>query len=331
MSQLSVSIVIPCHNSAATIGETIEACLAQSFSGQIEVIVVDDGSTDQTAMIVTKYPEVRYLYQSNKGPAAARNRGWRAASGSIVCFTDSDCVPNPCWVARLVAAYNDHQIGGVGGSYSLLNPDSLLASCIHQEIMYRHHRMGKQAVFLGSYNASFRRRVLEEVGGFDETYKMASAEDNALSYRVIRLGYRLIFDVHNTVGHYHPVSLRKYLIRQFWHGYWRVKLYRDHPGMMRGDGYSGIRDFVQPPLYLLMLICLPFVWLPAGLYTVASLLAVGMLMQVDLVCFACRQTGDWKHLILAPIIIVRGIARGFGMLWGIVRFCLVSRRFAICW
>jgi glycosyltransferase involved in cell wall biosynthesis len=94
------TIVVPAYNAARTIKACVEACLNQDYAA-VEVVVADDGSTDDTARIVRSYP-VHYLWQENAGPASARNRGWRAATGEIVCFADSDCVPASDWVSRLV-------------------------------------------------------------------------------------------------------------------------------------------------------------------------------------------------------------------------------------
>ena len=273
----NVAIVIPECNATLTIAQCIEACLAQKYGGYIEVIIVDDGSKDRTAEVVPQYPSVKLITQSNSGPSRARNRGWKASNCQIIFFTDSDCVPNPLWVANNIQQYTSDKVAGVGGSYSILNPDSFFARCIHEEICYRHRKMPRKATFLGSYNVSFRREILEKVGGFEETYKMASGEDNDLSYKIIRLGYELIFDPNNNVGHYHPSQIWKYFKRQECHGYWRMKLYRDHPWMVKGDGYSNMLDFLQPPLFTIIFLLLPLFWLPGVFQLIGMLSGVAIL------------------------------------------------------
>jgi len=321
----SITIVIPTFNSSTTLAPCITACLNQDYQGPIQVIVVDDGSTDPTARLVGNFPEVRYIQQENGGPAKARNTGWQEAASQIVCFTDSDCVPNPQWVSRLVHRYDSDRIGGVGGSYSLLNGKNLLARCIHQEIVYRHARMPTQAVFLGSYNASFRKDVLERAGGFDETYAMASGEDNDLSYRVIQLGYQLIFDPTNTVGHHHPTGLLRYWKRQFWHGYWRMKLYGHHPKMAHGDGYSSPLDFIQPPLLLAIFFLIPFWWIPGVAWLWAGLAIAALGLQVPFIFRVVLETKDLRYLVLFPILIGRAWTRGMGMLYGVLKFFILKK------
>lgn len=104
MNEKTVTVVIPTYNAERTLGKTIEACLNQDYPKEkLEVIVVDDGSTDNTAQIVKRYP-VRYIFQEKGGPAKARNTGWKNAKGEIICFTDADCIPPKDWVEKF---YND--------------------------------------------------------------------------------------------------------------------------------------------------------------------------------------------------------------------------------
>ena len=258
-SQPKVTVIIAAHNAGRTIASCVEACLAQDYP-DVEVVVVDDGSTDDTEHVLRHYP-ARYLYQDNAGPASARNRGWRTATGEIVSFTDSDCVPARDWVSSLVKEYGSDRVAGVGGTYDIANDNSLLAVCIHEEIIQRHLRMPRDVNYLGAFNVSYRRAVLEQVGGFDESYGMASGEDNDLAYSVVKRGYGLVFTRDAKVAHYHPDNLLRYLRRQFWHGYWRTKVYRNHPHMAGGDAYGGLADLVQPPLALATLCLLPFLFI----------------------------------------------------------------------
>src|SRR3712207_2443148 len=85
------SVVIPVYNRAALVGATLDSVLGQEFEGEFEVVVVDDGSTDETPAVLARYGErVRVLRQENAGPGAARNLGIRTARGEYVAFLDSD-------------------------------------------------------------------------------------------------------------------------------------------------------------------------------------------------------------------------------------------------
>jgi glycosyltransferase involved in cell wall biosynthesis len=93
-----VSTIVPVHNGAATLARALESVLAQG-DAPVELLVVDDGSTDASAAVAQRFPEVRLLGQPQKGPAAARNAGIRAAAGELLAFNDADdsCpCPRPC-------------------------------------------------------------------------------------------------------------------------------------------------------------------------------------------------------------------------------------------
>lgn len=316
------SIVIPAYNAENTISNLIEVCLNQSVKS--EIIIVDDGSTDDTAKVIKKYP-VKYIYQENTGPAAARNAGSKAASGEIVCFTDSDCIPENNWVEKIVNKYTSDQIGGVGGSYDIANKDALLAKCIHEEIVQRHMRTSSETDYLGSFNLSYRKKVLEETGGFDESFRHASGEDNELSYRVKKAGYKLIFDKDIEVSHYHQTNLLKYLKEQYRHGYWRMKLYRLHPDMTKGDSYAGILDFVQPPLAMVIAGTVIISFFYKLLFSAAVLFAVLLLaLQLPVTLTAVIRNKQYSYLCFLPILFLRAFARGFGMLKGIWSFCILG-------
>jgi hypothetical protein len=287
-----------------------------------EVVVVDDGSTDGTGEEAAA-AGARVVRQENQGPAAARNAGWRASTGASILFTDSDCLACEDWAARLLPMLDEPGVGAAGGSYGMANRGSLLASCIQEEIAMRHRRMSREVRFLGSFNLAIRRRVLEEVGGFDPAYRRASGEDNDLSYRIRKRGYRLLFDREARVRHVHPERLARYLAEQARHGYWRMRLYRVHPERMRGDDYSGPLDFVEPPAAALFLLAIPFARVPAARWAGGGLLLVLVLAALA-PTIAIARAGGARHLVFLPVRIARSFARGAGMAAGIAAFWLAS-------
>jgi glycosyltransferase involved in cell wall biosynthesis len=319
---MKVSIVIPAYNAEGTVGLAVSAALAQGCP-DCEVVVADDGSTDGTAYAIRRYP-IKYVRQDNKGPAAARNLGWRASSGEVVIFTDSDCVPQPGWTRALVTGFRDDRVGAVTGSYGIANPDDVLPRLIHEEIKDRHFKYGDTVKFFGSYNVAIRRSVLEETGGFDEGYRRASGEDNDLSYRIIKAGYKIAFSPDALVSHYHTTGLAKYLKEQYTHGYWRMKLYKAHPDMAGGDDYTRIKDVVEPPLALINLCFILFLTLMPQAFALTALML--FVMQVPAAARIAIRRKAASYLLLAPVTFLRGYARGLGMFLGLIRFHFLGGR-----
>lgn len=102
---MDVTVIVPAHNAAATIGATLDALAAQDFGGAYEVIVVDDGSSDDTGAIARRADvDVLVRHDVALGPAVARNAGRAAARGRLLAYTDADCVPAPDWLTRGTAA-----------------------------------------------------------------------------------------------------------------------------------------------------------------------------------------------------------------------------------
>lgn len=319
---MRASIIIPAHNAQRTLARCVGACLSQAYP-DFEVIVVDDGSTDATASIAREIAGITRIQQENQGPAAARNRGAEAATGDILVFTDADCVPEPDWLARLLSAFEDG-VAGVGGTYMCANPERRLARVIQAEIARRHAQFGDRVDFLGSFNVAYRADVFRAVGGFDESYRQASGEDNDLAYRIEASGGLLRFTSEATVAHYHPDRLWRYLRTQARHGYWRVKLYRDHPARARGDQYAGLPDLIAPPLALLGAALAPALaaaqalgWNAARLLpALASVWTVTALLHAPLIRQMRGALAPADLLYFGLVLLLRDVARAAGLCRG---------------
>lgn len=316
MNQLRVSVIIPAYNASKTIAKTIEACLCQSCL-PFEVIVVDDGSCDDTAQIVQKFKSVNYVFQDNAGPAAARNRGAKAAQGEILLFTDSDCVPHSDWIEKIVVGFQQVNVAAVMGSYGIANPRSLLSTVIQAEIMFRHYQiMPNYPKAFGSYNVGIRKEVFNAVGGFDFFYPRASGEDNDLSYKIVEKGNVIFFARDAVVDHHHTENLGKYLKEQFQHGFWRVKMYADHPDKVRGDDYTFWKDIMEIGLvFLLVLVG----WIkPIGIWVLSCLVGIELI-------FALRMVRRIKERLLLFVMMgLRSFCRAAGFSSGIIYFFILK-------
>jgi glycosyltransferase involved in cell wall biosynthesis len=327
MDKPFVSIVIPAYNAQNTISLAIKGCLRQDYPlSLLEIIVVDDGSTDNTRKIVSQFESVRYMYQTNHGPASARNNGMHHAKGSLVAFLDSDCVPRKSWISKMISRYTSDDIVCVGSRYGLRNRGNFIACCIYFEFLIRYKRMPRHPKFLGSHGYSFRKSFLVEIGGYSEEYTMASHEDNELAYRIISKGYITYFDKSNIVDHHFPTNFFKYLRVQLWHGYWRMKLYVDHPHMVTGDDYTDIWDYMQPPFTLALLVLIPFYFIsPIFLFLELTILTMIIFMQMPIALRMVRLCKKKRYFLYIPLGIIRAAARSIGMIIGILHFWILRR------
>ncbi|RKY56214.1 MAG: hypothetical protein DRP89_01805 [Candidatus Neomarinimicrobiota bacterium] len=285
---MSVSVIIPVYNAEKTIVQTLKG-LENQTRKDFEVVIVDDGSTDNSSKSVTEFKNqselsIKLIHQENSGPANARNLGVRYSKGDIIIFLDSDCIPPKNWVEEMVKPLSG-KIVGCNCGYRVKNKESLIARYIDYEIAKRHERLiGKSIDTIGTYSASLIKNIFNKTGGFDTQYRAASGEDFDLAFNIRRMGYNLVFTDKTFVYHYHPDSLKKYLKQQFGRGYWRVRMYLGNKDkIFKGDSYTGHEAQIQfilssfaflsillimiNPLFLLSFVVLLLSNLPLGLWS----------------------------------------------------------------
>ncbi len=232
-----ISVVVPAHNAAACLPACLAALQQQSCAPD-EVIVVDDGSPDETAGVALSYG-VQVIRQENRGPAAARNAGTAQARGELVLFTDADCEPAPDWVADMLRPFADPSVVGAKGVYRSRQREPM-ARLVQAEFEDKYARMRRRPDidFIDTYSAAYRREALLQVGGFNEIFPPESAEDVELAFRLAEQGARLRFAPQAWVWHTHPTRLTHYLIRKARYGFWRALVYLLHPGKIGGDSHT---------------------------------------------------------------------------------------------
>jgi GT2 family glycosyltransferase len=245
------SIVIPTFNGAARIGNCLTGLLGQTAGRNVEILVVDDGSKDNTAEVVGRYPGVRLISQANTGPAAARNHGAREAQGGIVLFTDDDCVPMPDWLDAMLAPFEDPEVVGAKGIYRT-RQKRLTARFVQIEYEDRYHMMAglPNIDFIDTYSAAFRRDRFLEMTGYDTSFPVACAEDIELSYRMSARGWKMKFVPAAIVYHTHPYTFWRYLKKKYKFAYWRVLAVRKNPS-------KGVKDSHTPQVMKLQLVFAP--------------------------------------------------------------------------
>ncbi len=207
-----VSVILPVYNGQDCLAICLDSLMAQDFPKEdLEILVVDNCSTDRTQDIIEKYP-VTYLYEPNKGRAWARNKGIWHARGEFIAFIDSDCVAKKTWLTQMVAAISqDPAVAICGGDITAYRLETITEKYLEFSKLL-DQKVGIFGAWPGDIprvvtaNAIVRKKVLEEVKFFDED--LVTYEDTELSWRVSFCGYEIRYVPGAVMSHQH--------IRTFW-------------------------------------------------------------------------------------------------------------------
>jgi O-antigen biosynthesis protein len=220
-----VSVIVPVLDGEAVIGDCLAALLAMDYpSDRREIVVVDNGSIDRTAEVVGRHP-VRYVHESERGPARARNAGIVASDGEVVAFTDSDCLATSGWLREIVAALDEDGVGGVAGEILPYPPRTAAERYAARLRHLSPQRYLARPImpFAVTANLAFPRAVMDRVGRFDP-HAPRGGESTDYCTRFFRAtGLELRFAPRAAVFHRHRDSAWE-LVRQQW-GYGRGHAY----------------------------------------------------------------------------------------------------------
>ncbi len=194
-----VSVIIPVFNGSRFLAEAIESARSQDYE-PLEIIVVDDGSTDSTAEVAARYgDEIRYIFQQNGGPAVARNRGIAEARGEVIAFLDVDDLwPGGKLELQVARLLQDARLDIVSGRVQFV----CLPGAAQPDIEFESANQTLTNAYLGA--ALFRRRAFERVGLFDAAYRYSDDQDWFLRAReanapmVILEQITLVYRLHDT-------------------------------------------------------------------------------------------------------------------------------------
>ena len=320
-----ISVIVPVHNGSQTLPACLQALQSQSHPPD-EIIVVDDGSTDDTATVAARFG-VTVLSQAKAGPAAARNYGARVARGDILLFTDADCAPAPNWIERMLAPFADPTVAGAKGEYRTRQPE-LIARFVQQEYQDRYDRMvgQPQIDFVDTYSAAYRRQLFLAAGGFDPTFPTASVEDQEFSFRLAEQGHRLVYVPGATVYHQHDRSLGEYVRRKYWIGYWKALVTRRYPAKLAHDSHTPQTLKAQMGLAILGGALLLSGGLTRSQLAMAGAgLAWSLLLLSGLPFYAKILRRDAPVLTVAPaLLFVRAWVLGWGFFLGNLRLLFLE-------
>ncbi len=326
---MHVSVVIPAFNAAPTIGGCLSALRAQNVSQtDFQVIVVDDGSSDETSARVSQFEEARLEHTPHLGAAGARNHGARLATGEILLFTDADCEPTETWIQEMCRPFeNQADIAGAKGVY-LTRQRAPVARFVQIEYEEKYEQMRRleRIDFIDTYSAAYRREVFLANGGFDESFPGASVEDQEFSFRLAKQGYRLVFAPNARVCHSHVSTWRAYAKRKFRIGYWKVHLHRRHPDKVWQDSHTPLTLKLQVILILALPASIALALLFPVFWWTALGACVGLVVSsVPLLMLIARR--DPRLLLPAcGLICLRAAALAAGLVAGVLGELARNRR-----
>jgi O-antigen biosynthesis protein len=213
-----VSVIVCSYNGGPTLASCLDS-LGKLNYPEYEVILVDDGSTDDTSYIAAQFPGVRYIHQSNQGLSQARNTGGAAAKGEVFAYTDSDCMVDPDWLYYLVGTLVSGDYAGVGGPNVTPPAKNWIQACVAAAPGGPSHVLLTDVVaeHIPGCNMAFYRWAFEGVGGFDTEYRKAG-DDVDFCWRIQQAGWVIAFSPTALVWHYRRFTLRAFLKQQDGYG-----------------------------------------------------------------------------------------------------------------
>jgi len=329
-----ISIIIPMYNAEAHIKDVLLAIFAQDYPGPVEVILVNDGSTDSSLDIIrglTEREELKIIDQKNRGAVAATNNGLNAAKHDIICSIDSDVVLEKDWLRKIVEEFDDPKVGAVQGYYKTPARVSFWARMMGYDVEARYDAIRTKYVSqVCTGNTAYRRAAIEKVGFFDPAF--IYGYDNDMSYRLDHGGYKLVFRKDALCYHFWKADFVSYLKQQYRSAYGRLQLVRKHRDRVSGDSVSGLRMILHAPLTLLVLLLfisgVVLAFSPLTLYApyafvLAIVLFVVIIIDRTLFAFGVFMKHRTPEAFLMPLV---HLLRNFSWIVALIAWGIAGRR-----
>ena len=242
------SVVIPTCNRLDMLLRVLDALEAQTDAPEFEVIVVNDGSTDETDRVIGQRSGITFRTQENSGPGAARNHGVALSNGKFVVFIGDDTVPEPRFLAEHAGVHRQ-------------SDDDPLLACLGYTGWPRGERVTAFMDYINDYGLQFGYKLIEDgdvvpfnffytsnisiscgllaTVPFDTTFPAAAWEDIELAYRLDQLGLKIRYNAKAITRHHHPMTVDSFARRQYTVGKSGAIFYRKHPDL---GHFLGVHD-----------------------------------------------------------------------------------------
>ena len=236
------SVVVCTRNGDHTLRACLESLVALRYP-DFEILVIDDGSRDATAEIAKSFDRVLYHFQEHAGLSVARNLGAKLANGSIIAYTDDDCIAHPDWLLHLSHAFADTSVVAAGGPNIPPPPRNQMERVVAAAPGAPAHVLldDTEAEHLPGCNLAIRKEELDQIGGFRAEF-MTAGDDVDVCWRLREADGRLLFVPGAMVWHHRRFTLQAYLRQQRGYGHAEALLMKTHParfGMLGGARWRG--------------------------------------------------------------------------------------------
>lgn len=234
--QPKVSVIIIAYNEQKMLPLCLNSLLNLNYpKKKLEIIVVDNNSTDATKDIIERYP-VKYVFESKRRRGVARNRGINESTGELIAFIDADCVADRGWLVNIIKGFTTESVGGCGGKVLSYKPETLVEKYYDFKGGLHSQERGLigQSLFLPRIkccNAAYRRNVLKDAGLFDDSF--IAGEDTDLSWRVYLKKFQLKYIPEAIVYQKHPDRLIDFFRKLFEYGYAYTYLFQKYSGLIK--------------------------------------------------------------------------------------------------
>lgn len=312
--------MIACKNAEKRIKMCLESLLKIDYpKDKLKIIVVDSSSNKQTFKVLTDFTrrhEFIRIYRKNLTISQGYNFALRLiGKNQIVAFTDADCVVKRDWLRKLVRHFDDPLVAAVGGFYETPKDVDTFPQLLGLELESRTLKFKKHVPRLPTGNITVRKIILEKIGGFDND--LTVHQDADLGYRIVRTGYKFVYDSEANVYHYHRSSPWSFFKQQFRYGLHAPELYFKHPKRLLGDHITSPLMNFEPLIY----VAITAFFLLSRLLEILSLYYAGfglLFMLLSLYVYRALKSFMWSRrrlsLFLPAVFLLRGLSWTFGLL-----------------
>lgn len=322
-----VSIILPIRNEATYIERTLHSIFEQDYSGEMEILIADGMSTDNTRNIISQvavqYPRYAIQILDNEGGIVpiGMNIALRYARGEIIIRVDGHCVIAPDYVRRCVDHIQMDHIDGVGGAMKSIG-ETDKARAIAYGVSSRFGVGNSAFRTLSGQNMlvdtvpfpAYTRTIIELAGFYDE--ELVRNQDDEYNYRIRKLGGKIMLAADVRSVYFSRTSLRGLWRQYFQYGYWKVRVLQKHPLQM------SLRQFV-PPAFIFLLVCSAMtLFFPVSYFIYLATFVPMIYFALNFaVSFSIAANNGWKYLqFLSVVFVIIHIGYGLGFLAGLAKF-----------